>query len=470
MKKNLICVVLLLAMLAVSGCGGAQENPALSENPVSAESPVPEDSAAPAAATAEEVSLVDDSLIFEFDPEDFRGVRDSFLQQQYPRLMAEYFDGFQYVDSLIIGGNQLLTGWICFTGTPKAETGWRQTELNGEPVYCRSVNLHCEDGIHWTAEKSFSMEPLQQLAATEYLQGETPESGMEIVSYEKRVKGLCSAELYVSDLGERYSLTDSNALQALEKALLPLNPIGANQALSCAPAGCTHCDPIYLTFSDGSSALALTAGDGANAVSLWYGVWEVYNSNLSIYELFGVERKAAGYSLDAGGLTTATITTNDYWSFGWDHEPVVLSQEYVYDQNGCRVEERSSIVSADPLDMDSIAAQGSRKEYEFDSQGHEIEKRVYLDNELVETVTSEYDTEDLLIKQITSFPGGGGCFYTYDYDEQGRLTAIIYHFADGQEGRANHFYWYDENGGRHEYALDESGSPITADGQPVRRG
>lgn len=25
MKKNLICVVLLLAMLAVSGCGGTQE-------------------------------------------------------------------------------------------------------------------------------------------------------------------------------------------------------------------------------------------------------------------------------------------------------------------------------------------------------------------------------------------------------------------------------------------------------------
>lgn len=469
MKKNLICVVLLLAMLAVSGCGGAQENPALSENPVSAESPVPEASPAPEAAAAEELSLVDDSFTFTYTSEGVSGAADHFTQVEFPRLMAEYFENVRYIDSFFLGWFDLINGWICFTGTPKAETGWQQTELNGEQVYCRSINLHSVDGVHWTAEKSFPMEPLRQLVEEDYIQGGAPEYSVEIVSYEKRVMGLCSAELYVSDLGERYTLTDPSALRALEKALIPIEGAEPQPALS---KDCAHCDPIYLTFSDGSSALALTGGDGSNAVNVW-GKWERYNTNQSIYELFGVERQAAGYSRDAEGFTTTSIIAREYdYRPGneEDYEPTEILWEYVYDANGCRVSKSHRVVSVDPRRLETVGTDELRTEYEFDSQGHEIEKRVYLDNELVETVTSEYDAEGLLIKQITSFPGGGGCFYTYDYDEQGRLTASIYHFADGQEGRANHFYWYDENGGRHEYALDESGSPITADGQPVRRG
>lgn len=58
MKKNLICVVLLLAMLAVSGCGGREESSAPAEAPGTAEATT---------LPAEEISLVDDSLSFEFD-------------------------------------------------------------------------------------------------------------------------------------------------------------------------------------------------------------------------------------------------------------------------------------------------------------------------------------------------------------------------------------------------------------------
>ena len=459
MKKNLICVVLLLAMLAVSGCGGREESSAPAEAPGTAEATT---------LPAEEISLVDDSLSFEFDPEDVLGGMNCFLQEQYPGLLEEYFDDFRYVDSLMInnGLGEVITGWVCFTGTPRAETGWQQTELNGEPVYCRSVNLRRESGTRWVAERSFPMEPLQQLIRYELIEG-SGFGDFQQAEYERRVQGLRSARLYVSDLGESYTLTEPTALRALETAL---TPIEGENPLNGLPAGCTHSDPIYLDFTDGSSALALIAGDGSNAVSLWDGVWEICNSNLSIYELFGVERQAAGYSRDAGGLTTTVITTNDYQSYGWDHEPVVLSRECVYDQNGCRVEERRSIVSADPRDWDRIAALDYRGEYEFDSQGRQTVKRDYQDNTLVETSTFAYDAGGLLIKWNISFPDGGGCFYTYDYDDQGRLTAIIYHFADGREGRANHFYWYDENGGRHEYAQDESGSPITDDGQPIRRG
>lgn len=459
MKKNLICVVLLLAMLAVSGCGGREESSAPAEAPGIAEA---------TALPAEEISLVDDSLSFEFDPEDVLGGMNCFLQEQYPGLLEEYFDDFRYVDSLMInnGLGEVITGWVCFTGTPRAETGWQQTELNGEPVYCRSVNLRRESGTRWVAERSFPMEPLQQLIRYELIEG-SGFGDFQQAEYERCVQGLRSARLYVSDLGESYTLTDPTALQALETAL---TPIEGENPLNGLPAGCTHSDPIYLDFSDGSSALALIAGDGSNAVSLWDGVWEFCNSNLSIYELFGVERQAAGYSRDAGGLTTTVITTNDYQSYGWDHEPVVLSRECVYDQNGCRVEERRSIVSADPRDRNRIATLDYRGEYEFDSQGRQTVKRDYQDNTLVETSTFAYDAGGLLIKWSISFPDGGGCFYTYDYDEQGRLIASIYHFADGREGRANHFYWYDENGGRHEYAQDDSGSPITDDGQPIRRG
>lgn len=63
------------------------------------------------------------------------------------------------------------------------------------------------------------------------------------------------------------------------------------------------------------------------------------------------------------------------------------------------------------------------------------------------------------------------------YDEQNRLTAIIYHYRDGREGLSsgNSYFWYDDAGLRHAYGVDQEGNliggPEESDGdRPLRRG
>jgi hypothetical protein len=69
-----------------------------------------------------------------------------------------------------------------------------------------------------------------------------------------------------------------------------------------------------------------------------------------------------------------------------------------------------------------------------------------------------------------------GMYYDYHYDEQNRLTAIIYHYRDGREGlpSGNSYFWYDEHGLRHSYGVDQDGHLVggpegDAGNHPVRR-
>lgn len=79
----------------------------------------------------------------------------------------------------------------------------------------------------------------------------------------------------------------------------------------------------------------------------------------------------------------------------------------------------------------------------------------------------EYDPTDVF---------GPGYYHELRYDEQNRIVAYVFHYADGSEGRpsGNVYFWYTEDGQRCYYHVDTNGNLVggpdgTSGDNPVRR-
>ena len=199
MKKTLIALSLTLCALMLLSCGPAAELP---------QTPAPTETAE-AAATQKPVTDFDDSLSFCGQ----MGETNEPFKAAYTEKMAQYIDGLEVLEVetfCFVGYDYPLWCYGCFTftGTPKPELGWEQQDL-----YCRSFNIRTDDGENWSFAKSYPMESCETLKSFVY------GADWSIKDCDTTVSGLASAELYVSQLGESYTVTESAALRKLEAAL-----------------------------------------------------------------------------------------------------------------------------------------------------------------------------------------------------------------------------------------------------------
>ena len=459
-KYGKIGTIILLAALLLSGCGKA-ETPAA--QPVT--EPETQETAAEAAQETEKTSPaagidIDDSLRFVLEvdtnaPHDIVRAEEYFLNQAYPQQMAEYFDDFELVESY-----GYVNGWMLFSGEPKTEISWPYTEQDGKRLYCRSYTLSSQDLVNWSAEKSYPMEPLRELESDRFIGNYQQE---DYILYDKVVKDLVSAELYVVQEGKSYTVTDSSTLKELERALSPkAHSNFQGRIINTGFAGGTDdYNPLYLSFADGSRKLVYTARDGADAVRIWSETY-AYDMDKSIFELFGVDIPAAGYASDENGNTIAAVKyieceTNP------SGQPVEMecTREFIYDVAGNLADCWFYIDYADERHV-------QHESYRYDEQGCEIWHGYYdvneKANELFNWTATEYNEKRQIIQETAWYYTDDGAeqisnYHTYTYDELGRLTAEVFHYRDGTENLgSSNFYYYDDQGLRHVYLMDEEGN------------
>lgn len=458
-----IIVFLLLAALLLGGCGTRTPEAETSETP----------NASAAAPNTEirdwsEPNAVDDSYSFRHDPAayyeetgDDSGLSGLIEKTLLPEYVDRWVDGGEILwtefHGLSSGGNQsgAYYGWIAFTGTPKTELGWRTADFNGTECYCRSIfirEIPNGDGTYTVVTaKSWPMEVV--------LVNDTVAAiGIEDLFSGRMLPTLASAELYVPQLGQSFVMTEETALCSLEKALskeadtVHITPTGADfgeQETLC---------PLYLRFADGRRALLFTAGDGADGCADGSLLPCAVFGAESVFERFGVPMDAAGYTHNTDGTTTVTN------SFGADNSERMMSTAR-YDTQGRLVYREQVWTWADRDDTDvhtdtvsyredgKVASTLGRSNLGQSDEYTTLTTYVYNERGDLTRINVEYDPTDIF---------GPGYYRELRYDEQNRLVAYVFHYADGSEGRpsGNVYFWYTEDGQRCYYHVDTNGNLV----------
>lgn len=489
-KKTRRFPALLLAAVLLAGCSGQKAAPVPETAAPAEESQVPaeETAALPLAKPASdgETDSINDSFSFEFVNQDGYGfdIKAAYAEQLYPQALKEFFDNvapaasdLHLTGSVELGGYmRLLYGWVAFTGTPKGETGWPTAELDGQNVYCRSVSVSTEDGVHWTARKSCALEPLALPKRIETVGASgIPE---DIIVRDLAVGPLRSASLYVGSLDRTYTLTDPAALDKLSRAMTQNGSMGWDKWASL-PDSCTSVDPMVLEYADGGKRLVYLYGDGSDGYQLWDDGWEISLISDSFYELFGVEKEAAGYRVGDGGTVTALC--EDTWSVETrplDGSVSTASESvaYSYDEKGRLASVRTERVWDRQPEPDMPEEQIYLTELDYDGQDRVVAHRYYWTSvegfELHESAGYTYDERGLLTESVLDHGQGEWAYQVrtvYEYDDEGRLTAK--HIAqDGMDQLEE--YWYDSDGVCHQYVTDAMGNridPVSGTDLPARR-
>ena len=482
--KRTITILLLLAMALalLTGCGGASgeqtaEMLEQSAAPASIQPAAPE-TVQTAAHDWSEPNAVDDSFRFQFEWRvscDCDGGYEHFIREELPAYVNRWVDGGEILDSEFMGIDCVTFGWVCFSGTPKQELGWKTTEFEGKPCFCRGFFLRCDENdgkAQYTVSKTIAMEPIKRLKGMEFVE----ETG-ELLILPKQLPTLSSAELYVAQLGQSFVLTDPDALRGLEKALS--KPEFENLLVQEQPAMAWIQKqdgflPLYLHYADGSCSLAFAPGDGSDCCSVWDSDFSVFGP-VSLFERFGVPLPSPGYTHNADGTTTIEEVVE-----GTDTSLQLANRHefrYTFDADG-RLVRFEHFFHREDNDFD----ESTTRTYSYypDGKLERVEEHGEGAQGTSFDTLNTYSYNDL--GQITRFTSNNmnnesqGMYYDYHYDEQNRLTAIIYHYRDGREGlpSGNSYFWYDEHGLRHSYGVDQDGhlvgGPEDDEGDhPVRR-
>ena len=465
MKSKKLVALLSLAALLLSSCtsGGegsspAPDSPAATAEPASAEAETQGTTAGLTVIPMDDpMAGIDDSLSYsvelDFDSMDYIKCLQDGFKTAYGEKLSAYFEDIE-LGKISLRGNMYETGmrgWFTFTATPRPGSGIEPREQ-----YCRSFNIHSENEGRTLIEfeRSYPMEPAEKL--NRYFSGNEDISLSSLLSditNIQKVSGLVEAELYVKQLGNRYVLTDPEALEALALSL------SKNDMYVGEPAHIYDYIPLYLRFEDGSTRLVLTADDGSNRCYVWDG-WYAYMDGESIFRRFGVPLEAEGYEPLPGGGTVTTVHSPYSWL-----GDCTYTVEYSGQGAPVRYLSHQNEVSR-PGDWYTEAL----RLYEYDAQGHRVKEEYLEDGELLTTITYEY-SGDLLVRREESSPTGGGYYETYGYDELGRLIEMNSYSPDAIGGPISRStaYWYDEDGLRHDYKVDENGNLVGYEDQPIRR-
>ena len=471
-----IIVFLLLAALLLGGCG--TRTPETEAREAQSTS-----TAAPGTETRDwsEPSAVDDSYSFQHDPTayyeqtgDDSGLYGLITKTCLPEYVDRWVDGGEILwtefHGLSSGGNQsgAYYGWIAFTGTPKTELGWRTADFNGTECYCRSIfirEIPNGDGTYTVVTaKSWPMEVV--------LVNDTVAAiGIEDLFSGRMLPTLASAELYVPQLGQSFVMTEETALRSLEKALSKEADTVRITATGADFAEQENLCPLYLHCADGRRALLFTAGDGADGCTDGFNFGAVFGAE-SVFERFGVPLDAAGYTHNADGSTTVTN------SFGADNSERMMSTAR-YDTQGRLVYREQVWTWADRDDTDvhtdtvsyredgKAASTLGRSNLGQSDEYTTLTTYIYNERGDLTRINVEYDPTDIF---------GPGYYRELRYDEQNRLVAYVFHYADGREGlpSGNTYFWYTDEGQRCYYHVDTNGNLVggpdgTSGDNPVRR-
>lgn len=265
---------------------------------------------------------------------------------------------------------------------------------------------------------------------------------------DKMLTGLTAAELYVKQLDQSFIITESERLRELEAALslqlgYPFYLSGEYNVVDDIESA----NPLYLYFEDGSSRLIHTMADGSCGTTIWdrFG----FNSNKSIFDMFGVPLEAAGYTYNADGTTTVTTYTT-LNAPGPEAKEVQEERHTVYAPDG-KVLSKSSPYAF-------YYGGAFLHEYKYDEYNKLLSITVSSEGVILETQVYEYNEFDKISKH-TSYDTDGNWTvrYEYSYDEQGRIVAEMDYYAIGTQGVGT-FFWYDENGEQHSYTYEHDGS------------
>lgn len=457
--KKAICVLLLSTWMLTlfAGCGKSEE-------------PNTQGAAAPAALTetaqatqpqgpAPELDLreentVDDSVSFTYVRQEKYPFMKAYLDAEvFPAYVASWTENGQLLESDISGcnlpeGGEQIWGWILFRGTPKGETGWKS--VDGKDLYCRAFTGSSADKENYVLEKTQAGVPVKRLNARTLYGSVLPEFGIGRTKDGERSQepsefpglDLQRAELYVRSLEKSFVLEDSQSLKTLAGALAP------SQRHHFYDSSYRFLNPLLLTLADGTKLLVNTPETGAPQTDVWGG----QSMPVNLFSLFGVPLDAEGYSNDAQGNTVI--------------QEGGKSEVYTPDGRILSIQEMREM---EDEKLHKIEIQFT---YRPDGQ---LEKQVSYDDGQPMFVTNyEYNERDLLVKESESYLGEVGAFYTYEYDDQDRLMAKIFHKSDGSLGHntSNSYYWYDAEGNRHHYSMLDDGTVNGGDAPetPVRRG
>ena len=476
MKRNIAVLLLLtMALALLSGCGrpGGQEAELLVE-PAEPESSRP---AQPAEAQPEAMESAQGGHDW-YEPEavddSFRIESDGNFQHFLRAYTDQWVDDAEILDSEFIGIDKISFGWVCFSGTPKRELGWKTTEYEGKECFCRGLFFRRDENegkplCH--GSRSIAMEPLKMRES--FVQTEE----QEFLSLPKELPALSSAELYVPQLGRSFVLTDPEALRSLEMTFSKPEYGSVLAQVRPAMGWMQEQDgflPLYLHYADGSSSLAFAAGDGSDYCQVWDSDPSVFGA-VSLFERFGVPLPSPGYTHNADGTTTLEevlegtggtlqLKNRHRYVYLFDAEGRLICYEHAFhreDNDFDESETRTYFYRPDGKpDYTEIHGESAQ------SGGFDMRE------------TYSYNERGLLVRFASDDLNdeSRGMYYEYTYDEQDRLTAIIYHYRDGREGKpsGNSYFWYDEQGLRHNYGVDQDGHLTggpegDAGDRPVRR-
>lgn len=347
--------------------------------------------------TRYERKAVDPSELIELDENIDLSIIDErslyYVKLAIEQSIAPYIGNIEILDYDLISLIGRTMGWIEFSGTPKQTLDWDCVRVNGKNVYCRSLNL--VDGDHsgeWSMGTPFDMQPCHPLP----LRGE----GNTYYSFENREKlnNIAAASFYVAETGETYELSTAQELETLGKMLNYGDIAYANCCLSW--------NPLYLSFKDGSRAIAYTNGDGSNYVNM-QGFAQSYGLGMSIYELFHVPIEAAGYTRNGDIVTTRCYDSSGLFEDCW--------LEMDYEAGGRLIEKRQHSLFRGE-EHSSLTA------YERDDKGRLTCVKEYgPDGQLLSVKTSDYNKLGQLTRSETYSDGQLSSWCNYFYDEQGRL-------------------------------------------------
>ena len=222
--KQWIAWILALCLLALSGCGAAEEaapeTPAASVAESRAETvqaEVPEAPAEPSFDLYEE-NAVDDSMTFRWYWKEGAKELDRYIREDVmPEYVDKWFENGEILDMDIRNTlNEAHSGWVLIGGEPRQELGWNSREQDGQTVYCRRIRVsHLPHSQDYLLEKT---SPSPGLPAPDPLNDFDPER-LDIEESGLQLPRIRRAELYVDELETCFVLEEPQKLEILQKAL-----------------------------------------------------------------------------------------------------------------------------------------------------------------------------------------------------------------------------------------------------------
>ncbi len=319
------------------------------------------------------------------------GNAEYYLKLAYAQEIEPYIAGFRLMDYLLIPGSDTFIGWVQFAGVAKQPLDWTYEEVDGERVYCRSVELtKSATGVEWSVGVGFDMRPVA-------LQENLVPGEKELRRFGAPLSDLTGASLYVRATGEWYTLSDPADLELLGQTL----------RYSYIPGGRAKCavwDPIILDHADGTSTLAYTLDSGENLLYI-YGTTQSCMLGVSIFEQFAVPIAPKGYS-ERDGIVTTLIEPPVGSSFG--------TVEYDYVKDGECIARRV---------MDELGETRGRN-FEYDPDGKLIREIWHdPDGSVTRDIAYIYG-ENGLLAEVNDNSASMWVKDVYYYDDQSRLIRV----------------------------------------------